>query len=88
MWKRISFNCSISHRKGANIEAKDKDGWTHLHLPSLNGRTDVIRYLVSKRANKNGETPYDVAYNYQIRELLHMNIIVKSKKLTFTNILY
>ena len=40
----------------------------------MNGKTDVVRFLVSKGANKNakdedGETPYDYG-NGEIRKLL------------------
>ena len=39
------------------------------------GETDVVQYLVSKGANKCakdkfGKTPYDIAKNDEIRELL------------------
>ena len=60
--------------KGANIEAKD---WKekHLHLASIFERTDVLKYLVSKGANKisknkDDKTPFDLAYNDEIRKLL------------------
>ena len=47
-----------------------------LHWASIIGFPDVIEYLVSKGANKNaknqkGETPYDVAENDEIKELLN-----------------
>ena len=65
--------------KGANIEAKvtlnDKDGWTPLYFASNYGKTDIVKYLVSKGANKNakdnsGQTPYDLAGNDEIRNIL------------------
>ena len=51
-----------------NIEVKDNNYLTPLHIASSLGYTDVIKYLVSKGANKNakhkeGETPYDVHAN-------------------------
>ena len=61
--------------KGANIEAKDDNDWTLLHYVSYWGRTDIVKFLVSKGAikntkNKNGQTPYDLDYNDEIRNIL------------------
>ena len=39
--------------KGANIESKNKDEVTPLYFASFYGKTDVVKYLVSKEANKN-----------------------------------
>ena len=41
------------------IEAKDEDQKTPLHIASIWGQTDVVKYLVSKGAHKNGEVPYN-----------------------------
>ena len=51
--------------KGANIEAKDINQKTPLHIASSSGKTDVVKYLVSQGANKTvknklGKAPYDV----------------------------
>ena len=48
--------------------------WTSLHYSSFFYNIEVVKYLVSKGANKNakdkyGKTPYDVV-NSEIRELL------------------
>ena len=37
--------------KGANIEAKDKSGYTPLILASMNGRLLIVEYFISKGAN-------------------------------------
>ena len=54
--------------KGANIEAKDGYDETPLHISSLYGRTDVVKYLISKGTNKyarnkSGDAPYDIVCN-------------------------
>ena len=54
---------------GADIEAKDSDGWTPLHLKVGRGNLKVTKYLVEKGAqidarNKDGDTPLHIAsYN-------------------------
>ena len=58
--------------KGADIQIP---GWSPLHLASQYGHMDIVKYLISKGANKNaknqdGNTPYDVAYYYTIRNIL------------------
>eukprot|EP00282_Hemiselmis_andersenii_P013460 CAMPEP_0114129698 /NCGR_PEP_ID=MMETSP0043_2-20121206/11613_1 /TAXON_ID=464988 /ORGANISM="Hemiselmis andersenii, Strain CCMP644" /LENGTH=50 /DNA_ID=CAMNT_0001222989 /DNA_START=54 /DNA_END=203 /DNA_ORIENTATION=- len=39
-------------RAGAEIDAKDEDGWTPLHLAAAYGHVDIVRYLVENGANK------------------------------------
>ena len=52
---------NILVKKGANTEAKDEDQYTPLHYASYYNQTGIIEYLVSKGANKNGRTTFDVA---------------------------
>jgi ankyrin repeat protein len=47
--------------KGADVNAKDKDGWTALMEASNNGHTEIVKALIDKGANinakdKNGRT--------------------------------
>ena len=61
--------------KGANIEAKDKDGLTSLHFASISGHLPIVECLISKGENielkdKDGWTPYDLAKNNEIRNIL------------------
>ena len=62
--------------KGSKIEAKETYyGRTPLHNASYWGHTKVVKYLVSKGANKqardkDGKTPYDLARNDEIKEIL------------------
>ena len=58
----------------ANIDAKDNYlHSTPLHYASLSGRVEVVKYLVSKGANKNiknehGLSPYDLACKYSKKD--------------------
>ena len=68
-----SYESKLS--KGANIEAKDDKERAPLHVASDWGKTDVVRYLVSKGANKytknkDGKTPYNLTYKDEIRNIL------------------
>ena len=59
---------NILTENSANFEVTDKDQKTPLHIASLNGKTDVVKYLVFKGANKNAksngdEAPFSVADN-------------------------
>ena len=56
--------------KGANIEVKGTVEETSLHIASIRGKTDIVKFLVSKIANKNGKTPYDLAWQDDIRNIL------------------
>lgn len=44
---------------GADVNAKDDQGWTILHWAALWGYTDVAEILVSKGADVNARTVYD-----------------------------
>ena len=57
--------------KGANIEATSSTGRTALHFASAFGKTNIVKFLVSKGANKNaqdinGQTPFDVVCEFAI----------------------
>ena len=40
---------------GANVNAKDADGWTALHQSALYGRKEVVELLITKGANINAK---------------------------------
>jgi hypothetical protein len=52
--------------KGANVNARDVDGWTPLHWAAALGRLDIVKLLVERGADVNakngdGKTPLDLA---------------------------
>ncbi len=52
--------------KGADIKAKDEDGWTVLHYAAYGGNKDIVDFLVSKGFDvnvkaKDGKTPLMIA---------------------------
>src|SRR5438552_1564696 len=53
-------------RKGADLKATNKDGWTPLHYAARYGHLDVVKFLIDKGAdvkatNKYGRTPLHYA---------------------------
>ena len=62
--------------KGANLDAKDKDGTTPLHITTLFGHKEIAELLIAKGADldaqsKRGQTPLDMAItNPAIADLL------------------
>ena len=44
--------------KGADVNLKDSDGWTPLHLAALYGHKEIVEYLVDK-AEINAKDQYD-----------------------------
>ena len=51
---------------GADINARDKDGWTSLHWGAKNGNIDMLKLLITngadiKAKNKKGCIPLQVA---------------------------
>ena len=71
----VEYLCS----KGADIEAKDAFyKRTPLHWASYWGKTEIVKFLVSKGANKNvvdssGKTPYELANQNEIKNILNDN---------------
>ena len=55
--------------KGDNIEANDNEQKTPLHLASFYGKTDIVRYLDSKGANKMQKTRADTLFVTNIDEI-------------------
>jgi len=73
-WALMSRNGKNAHpsifefliQRGAQVDAKDKEGNTAMHLAAENGRADLVSMLLKHHAlgsaaNYNYETPYDVA---------------------------
>jgi ankyrin repeat protein len=68
---------------GANINCKDSDDNTPLHLSAKLGYEKLTAYLLCKNAdyeikNKYNEIPSDISCNYSIYKVI--NLIYKSKK--------
>ena len=61
---------------GANLNEKDGEGWTALHLSSYSGKIEIVKLLIDKGADINaqdvdGETPLNRAENEkEIADLL------------------
>ena len=63
--------------KGADINAKDKVGWTALHSASFKGHTEVVKVLLDKGADINakgadGMMARDLAYNKGYTEIVKL----------------
>ncbi|EON95931.1 putative oxysterol-binding protein [Phaeoacremonium minimum UCRPA7] len=62
-----------------DINARDKDGNTPLHIASLQGRTQVVRLLLDQKdindavANNQGRLPLDLARNPEIFQSLQLS---------------
>ena len=66
----IYIDCS-----GADLEAKDQNGWTPLFWAARFGYTEVVKLLVSKGASKdlkdnNGDTPLSIAREWDRSEVV------------------
>ncbi|WP_341815111.1 ankyrin repeat domain-containing protein [Wolbachia endosymbiont (group A) of Chalcis sispes] len=64
-------------QKGANINAKDKNGNTSLHLAAMNGKIDVAKVLLKHNAdvnakNNEGKTALYYAAKYNHQELVEL----------------
>ena len=60
---------------GADLEAKDQNGWTPLFWAARFGYTEVVKLLVSKGASKdlkdnNGDTPLSIAREWDRSEVV------------------
>ncbi|CAG1998343.1 unnamed protein product, partial [Fusarium graminearum] len=62
-----------------DVNARDKDGNTPLHLAAIQGRTTVVKLLLEQKdindaiANSQGKLPLDVARNPEIFQLLQLS---------------
>lgn len=62
-----------------DVNARDKDGNTPLHLAAIQGRTTVVKLLLEQKdindaiANAQGKLPLDVARNPEIFQLLQLS---------------
>ncbi|KAF1854787.1 hypothetical protein Lal_00008475 [Lupinus albus] len=70
----------LSEGQGSiDVNARDKDGNTPLHLAAIQGRTTVVKLLLEQKdindaiANAQGKLPLDVARNPEIFQLLQLS---------------
>jgi ankyrin repeat protein len=61
--------------QGADVNAKDIDGWTALMYASLNGYADIVKYLIDHGAdinvkNKYGETALLLASKHDYQDIV------------------
>jgi hypothetical protein len=62
-----------------DVNARDKDGNTPLHVAALNGRTQLVKLLLDQKdindaiANSQGKLPLDLARNPDIFQLLQLS---------------
>ena len=68
VWKRKNGENGDQYviEKGANIEAKENNGWTPLHIACYQGHLPIVQYLIEKGANIEGKdkeqfTPLHIA---------------------------
>ena len=56
---------------GADVNVKDKVGWTPLHLAAFNGHKEIVELLIANGADVNaksddvGRTPLDLAIHFK-----------------------
>ncbi|RCI08670.1 hypothetical protein L249_4661 [Ophiocordyceps polyrhachis-furcata BCC 54312] len=69
----------LSNGLGVDVNARDKDGNTPLHVAAINGRTPVVKMLLERKdindavANAQTKLPIDVARNPEIFQLLQLS---------------
>jgi len=74
--------------KGAHIEAREKEGWTPLHMAAHHGRAEVIEFLLAKGADIDGSKAQELAVktgNKTIVELLATKHQMKRKMSLFSS---
>eukprot|EP00585_Thalassiosira_rotula_P013271 CAMPEP_0196130342 /NCGR_PEP_ID=MMETSP0910-20130528/756_1 /TAXON_ID=49265 /ORGANISM="Thalassiosira rotula, Strain GSO102" /LENGTH=280 /DNA_ID=CAMNT_0041389635 /DNA_START=143 /DNA_END=982 /DNA_ORIENTATION=- len=59
---------------GADINGKDKDGWTSLHYASHGGNTDVVKALIAKGADVNTKNNCTTTPLHEASLNGHMNV--------------
>ena len=73
--KKIYWTHIILINSGADLEAKDQNGWTPLFWAARFGYTEVVKLLVSKGAAKdlkdnNEDTPLSIAREWDRSEVV------------------
>ena len=59
---------------GANVNARQQNHWTPIHLSASNGHLEIVKLLLERGAdvhalNDEGETPYQVSLRRGYREI-------------------
>ena len=59
---------------GANVNARQQDHWTPIHLSARNGHLGILKLLLERGAdlqalNDEGETPYQLSLTYGYRKI-------------------
>ncbi|MGC8924180.1 MAG: ankyrin repeat domain-containing protein, partial [Candidatus Micrarchaeia archaeon] len=60
---------------GADVNAKDNDGWTPAHWATRNGHLEPLKVLIENGADVNSKdkydwTPFDLAKTDEIKQIL------------------
>ena len=78
----------LSDEVGAELEAKDSNGWTALHLASRGGHVDALRLLLSDEVGAElevndgfGRTPIDVANRPEAQAVLSAHTSIVDRQL-------
>ena len=91
MWACSNGHIDIARfliNNGANINAKDNNGWTSLMWASYYDRIDTARFLIRNGANiatrnKDNETAYDIASQKGNAEIAQYLLNVQNELATF-----